>query len=186
MKAFIQKLYPINQEDFEEFSSIFTPIYLDKNEIFLEEGSQDRYVYFLEEGFIRLFYLNDGKDYSLCFFLQPSIFTTLITFEGRTFSPFSLQAISDAVVYRALKEDLHKIYDRNPRLEKIGRLMAEYLLSEMINKYLELITLKTKERYQFLIKKWGRETFYKIPFKYLASFLKVEPESLSRIRRAMY
>jgi CRP/FNR family transcriptional regulator, anaerobic regulatory protein len=83
------------------------------------------------------------------------------------------------------KEDIYKLYDRYPIFDRVGRVMAEnaFLSLSSLNKM--LTNEEPEERYLNLLKK-RPELIEKIPQHYIASYLGIKPESLSRIRKRIF
>jgi CRP-like cAMP-binding protein len=93
----------------------------------------------------------------------------------------NLQAMEDTTVFVIRKENLYKLYTECNKYETFGRLMAEQVALRATEIAMSLSSDKPEERFQNLIKKQS-DIFQRIPQKYIANFLGVSPESLSRIR----
>ena len=89
--------------------------------------------------------------------------------------------MENTAVFVISKENLYKLYAECNKVETFGRLMAEQVAQRTTEIAMSLSSDKPEERFQNLIKKHPN-LFQRIPQKYIASFLGVSPESLSRIR----
>lgn len=184
---FFSEFENLTAEELQQTFSICEFVEYRKNEIILAEGEIDRYVYFLKEGMVRQFYTNPEnlKDYSVMFFWRTGIVSSYISYTREIPSPISLQALVPTQIYRAKKTDLENLYAKNHKIESLGRKVTEFLLLEMMERYMELLSLPKKERYELLENQWGKKRIKQISIKHISSFLGIEPESLSRIRREL-
>ena len=81
-------------------------------------------------------------------------------------------------------ESLQQVYAHTQSGEKIGRLIAEYLFTRKTHREVALLTQNPAERYRLLLK-GEPELLQQVPLKYLASYLGITPETLSRIRASI-
>ena len=118
------------------------------------------------------------------FFRKTGIFSSFISFSREVPSPVSLQAITNVLLLRARKDALEDLYQKNQKYERLGRLVTEELLIDFMLCYI-LLSFKTSERYISLLQERGKEEMKNISLKNISSFLRIEPESLTRIRRQL-
>ena len=93
----------------------------------------------------------------------------------------NLQAMEDTIVFIIRKENLYKLYKECYKYETFGRIMAEQVAQRATEIAMSLSSDKPEERFQNLLKKQP-DLFQRVPQKYIANFLGISPESLSRIR----
>jgi CRP-like cAMP-binding protein len=93
----------------------------------------------------------------------------------------SLQAMEETTLSVIKKDNLYKLYKECPKYETFGRLMAEQVAQRATEIAMSLSSDKPEERFQNLLNKQPN-LFQRVPQKYIANFLGVSPESLSRIR----
>lgn len=112
-KNYFEKFLPVEDDELIEIASVFEPLEVQSAEVFLPEGTVDRYIYLLWEGIVRLFYSTENKDISLMFFRKTGIFSSFISFSREVPSPVSLQAITNVLLLRARKNALEDLYQKN-------------------------------------------------------------------------
>jgi CRP-like cAMP-binding protein len=149
--------------------------------VLLHEGEVARFMYFVKQGCLRLWFNKDGKDITFQFFMEGQAVSSLESFLGGEPSLFSLESIEAStvvVVSRPHWDRLHQLYpqlrDRFiqlilKRMEAYGRL------------FLSRIKDSPAERYQALVREQP-EIIRRIPQHFIASYLGITPVSLSRIR----
>lgn len=164
------------------FASRITVRKLKKKELMLREGEICDRVSFIHKGYVRLYYNVDGAENTIQFFFENSWYTDFDSFLVGTKTLENVQALAPLEVLELKKKDLYYLYDTFPVFERIGRMMAEnaFLSVSRLNKM--RANQRPEERYLTLLKQ-RPEVVEKIPQKYVASYLGVKPESLSRIRK---
>lgn len=155
---------------------------LKSKESLLGFNQQDSNLYFVKEGCLRLFVIDkNGEQINLGFGYENSLITCFQTFiEGKP-SLISIEAILDTELIAISKTDLMQLIHSNPEIALWYQSMLEYTLTGHIQRQVELLTLKPQERYAVFFKRSGH-LINRIPLKYIASYLMMKPETLSRIR----
>ncbi|WP_225307218.1 Crp/Fnr family transcriptional regulator [Adhaeribacter soli] len=158
---------------------------LKKKEFLLQDGRICDFIGFINNGTIRHFHVKDGIEKTCDISFENSWVTDFQSFTHNSLCIMNLQAMEDTTVFIIRKENLHKIYSDCHAYETFGRLMAEQVAQRATEIAMSLSSDKLEERFQNLIKKQP-DLFQRIPQKYIANFLGISPESLSRIRRRIF
>ena len=119
------------------------------------------------------------------FFFEGYWYTDLGSFFSNCHTIQTAQALEDSSLLFISKQDLDKLYNEFPKTERFGRIIAEQTLMGLRKKMDDLTLLDAKERYLNLIKN-SPKIINKIPQHYIASYLGIKPQSLSRIRKNLY
>lgn len=171
-----------NEEEGEAFLRMLHYKKFKRKEHILTEGSVCNFVMFIVSGCIRkYFYSNEGEERTGQFFFENGWFSDYQSFTTETPSMLNVQALEDCEIYMFYKPDLLKLYDEYPVFERFGRLKAEQVVMAMMKKNENLVSLSYEERYLNLIKERPK-VIERVQLKYIASYLNMKPESLSRIR----
>ena len=96
-------------------------------------------------------------------------------------SQVSIEAMCDCTVWRADDDRLEAFYRAGPACERLARRLAERLTCELYERMLQLYACTPQERYETLLQRCP-ELLNIVALKELASYLRVRPETLSRIR----
>lgn len=178
----IKSIASLNEAEEKAFLSILEVKIFKKKEFLLQEGKVCNKITFVNNGIMRLFYNVEGVENTIQFFFGDSWYTDYASFLTGKPTLENLQALEESEVVQFKKEDLNKLYDSMPIFEKVGRIFAEnaYLSISQLNQ------MKTNEepelRYINLLKT-RPELVQQIPQHYIASYLGIKPETLSRIRK---
>lgn len=158
------------------------PFSFKKRDFLLKKGEICDKIYFLAKGVIREFILDkDQKEVTVWFGFEGDIIVSLSSLIHSKESNTGLQALEDVKGFYLEKQKLEELYEKFHKLERMGRLVAErYLLSTESYHY-DFHYLTAVERFDKLQKEkmW---IFNRVPLHYIASYLGVSNETLSRIR----
>jgi CRP/FNR family transcriptional regulator, anaerobic regulatory protein len=178
----VAQFIPLNQQEQEFFISKLQPKQFKKRELILQEGQVCGHVYFINSGCLRYFYNVDGQENTAQFFFENAWYTDFDSFLTGRPSKLNIQALEKTEVLMLSSKNIHELYDEIPKFERLGRKMAEnaFLGVRSRNEMLENFT--AEERYLNLIKERPK-VMERVPQHFIASYIGIKPESLSRIRK---
>lgn len=155
---------------------------LEPGEFLLQQGNTCRHIAFIESGLLRLYYLNDGKEITNCFCRENTITTSYKSLITQAESDIAIQAIEQSKLIVLSYESLQKLYEEDLFWQQVGRLAAEneYITTECHHRFLR--DLSATDRYLQVLEKNG-DLLQRVPLNYLATYLQIAPETLSRIRK---
>lgn len=176
------ELFQVDQAHFEEFFSLLKHTELVKSDFFVKQGEKCKYLGFIKRGTIRSFYINDqGKEINFGFYFKNEFFTDYESILCDSISNMNIQAIENCEILLLHKDDLQKLYDKEAYWQKFGRIMSEKIYLDAKKRIDDLLCNSPENRYLNLLKK-EPVLIQKIAQKYIASYLGVTEQSLSRIR----
>ncbi len=182
LKSVINSIVKISEEEIGALNERFVTTNYKKREEISKIGDVCREVYFIEKGMIRYYQIVDGEEITGQFFFEEGWYTDLKSFIYETPSTQGVQALEKTTILAIKKSDLNDFYDQVPKFERFGRLMAESAFIGLRTKTDKLTLLTAEERYLDLIKKRPK-VIQRVPQHYIASYLGIKPQSLSRIRK---
>ncbi|MCH8568878.1 MAG: Crp/Fnr family transcriptional regulator [Balneolales bacterium] len=156
---------------------------LAENEHLLEQGFICRKVAFVESG-ILMYYRTDqeGREV-ICDFAQERDWATQYkSFSTQTPSPFGIKALEKTTVKTLSIESLQALNKEFPEFEIFARKIIENEFFDSINKNTAFQTLNAEQRYEQFIAEFPG-LIHRVPQYYIASYLGIAPQSLSRIRK---
>jgi CRP-like cAMP-binding protein len=181
LKIFCNTTIPLTKEELNLIDNYFEVVKLRKKDFLLQGGKVCDFIGFIAEGTIRHFHVKDGVEKTCDISFENAWVTDFQSFTHGIASIMNLQAMADTSLFIIKKENLYKLYHECNKYETFGRLMAEQVALKATEIAMSLSSEKPEERFQNLIKKQP-DLFQRIPQKYIANFLGISPESLSRIR----
>ncbi|MCI5058761.1 MAG: Crp/Fnr family transcriptional regulator [Flavobacteriales bacterium] len=169
----------------QNFSNSFEVTRLKKGDLLAEEGVICKHFYLLFEGCVRFYHYRNGQEVSTSFFQEEEIFTG-ISFITQKGSDEYCEALEDLTIARMHIDKLERLYQSHLELNVFGRKMAERFLIWFDHRMHVFLSMSAKDRYKEFMESNLSSLFNRIPHKYIASYLGVTKETLSRIRADNY
>lgn len=144
-------------------------------------GKTANEVYLVEKGLICTTMLADGKEIGAGFFAEGSIGGDIISFLTRIPSTRTVKLLEPGILWAIDFQKLEDFYSRYPEAEKIGRLLYNYVIYIQQQRIEDLVSASAQVRYHKLIERFPEIT-HRLPLHFIASFLGITQETLSRIR----
>ena len=175
--------YKIQIQDIQLCKELFQPVLMPKNRILEEEENIPQHLYYIVSGFMRLFYYNDNGDEVTTHINCPhGFFTSFSEFINQTKASANVETVTECQLLRISKSDYETLMSKSIFWKDYGM----YILQESViyneERSKDLATLSAEQRYLKLMKSHPG-ILQNVPLQYIASFLGIKPESLSRIRR---
>ncbi len=176
---FISQYVTLTDEEADELLSLDIIKRYKKRTMLLRDGEYTRLSYFVLKGCIVRYYLVNGE------LKVTSIYTENESIVQTTNpSEYYLYALEDSVLSVADEETADLYIKKFPKLETMCRIMAERMLSQHQFSFDQYRTATAEQRYRHLAQK-RPDLLQRVPQYYLASYLGIKPESLSRIRKRL-
>lgn len=155
----------------------------DRNEFILQAGTVEQHVYWIEDGAIRAFYLSEMEEHTIRLGYPGALISSLASFVTGAPSELYLQAIRKTQLRVIPKTAFRQFTEEtSERLLQYSRLL-ELLFAQQLEREIDLLTYSPVERYQRVLAR-SPQLFQEIPAKYIASYLRMTPETLSRIQKS--
>lgn len=184
LKESLQARAALGDEDFGAALELVRFKQFDKGDVLTQIGKVENYLYFIIEGVTRSYFFKEDKEISLDFHFTGDFISVYESFIDRAPAEHAIEALTPLSMMRIRYEDLMNLFKKRPAFEHIGRIMTEDQFKKSSNRVKELLSLSATERYIKLLNAHP-EYVQHIPLKYLASYLNITPESLSRIRKSL-
>lgn len=177
----ISQLTKISEEVLDHARSQLEFFRFKKGDVLLSAGRVCNYMYFINSGIVRGYYLTDKKDITNSIGLSGDVITSLYSFITRNPAHESLECIEDCNIQAISHSRLLQLYDRFPEIERAGRLILEGYYARLEERVISIQFKSAKERYDHLFQT-RPELIRLVPLGYLASYLGMTQETLSRTR----
>ena len=153
-----------------------------KGDLIYKQGEIPKIVCFLMRGVVRSFYTDEeGKDNTVGFGFEHEPVIPYGSFIDQVPSGVSIIALEQVELIWTGRQEYYAFLESFPRFETgIARLLGEYLVKG--GQHLKLMRINSsRERYERLCE-LQPEVIKRVPLKYIASYLGMALETLSRIR----
>ncbi len=157
-------------------------ITIGRNEFLKVKGSIDTNLYYVKSGSLRIFVLDNYEEQTIRFAYRENIIVSLDSFLTGKPSDLYIQAIKKTVVNVVTKNQI----DHFLEIEKNQNLwtkILENLVLQQMEREIDILTTSPKERYERVLKRSPR-LFQEIPNRYIANYLRMSPETLSRLKKS--
>lgn len=179
--AYLNSIYPLSHVAIEFLTINLKEIQIPKRNFLLRKGRICYNISFVKEGLMRCFYMRHDKEVNSWFMKEGDVIMSVESFLNQTPSYENIQALEDCVLYYIEYSELQYLYRNCLEFNFIGRVLTEkyYRLSEQ--RLYSLRMQRAIERYDFIMERFP-QIILRVPSKYIASYLGITEETLSRIR----
>jgi CRP-like cAMP-binding protein len=184
LRKIFNKLVPLTDDEWAAVNSCIKERTFKKGEFLCRHGQVENYLSVIYKGTCRGFYSKDGEEVSVVFMFKNDYVSAYYSFLTERPSLMSIQALTAVHVLSISKTDLEQLCDNYKSIERIGRINAERIYRRKEEREIALLTMSATERYIDLLNRHPK-LLKEIPLKYIASYLGIKPESLSRIRKKL-
>ncbi|MBU3012325.1 Crp/Fnr family transcriptional regulator [Polaribacter vadi] len=182
IRKFIDNISPLNNSDWNFFSSKLKKVKFDKNTTVLESGKIETKLSFISKGIIRLYIPKEETDLTFGFLFENEFVTAYDSLLTQSPSEYQIETLTETILWQISNKDLQEVYKRTNNGNIIGRKMAENMYLIKSKRELSLLSKTAEERYLDLFFD-SPKLLQQIPLKYIASYIGVTPQALSRIRK---
>ncbi len=166
-----------------EFASCLEIRSFEKHDILFPEGMIQEHVIFVAKGLARVFYIDHKGDEKTSWFVKDQDFATdYPCFLSGEKSEYTFQCLEPCETVWLPKQAIYDGYARYPELQKYGRLIAEEIIRQQQERIASFLFKNAKQRYLDFLEN-SSELLNRISVGHLASYLGIERQSLTRIRK---
>lgn len=181
LRKILQEKVEISESDWNFIASKLQTKDFKKKEFLITSNQIEQNIYFILEGVFRIFIELAEKDVTSDFGFPNKLISSYSSFLTQTPSVACIQSLTKSKVIFITREDLGEIYKNTSCGESIGRVFAEEFFMYKSKRELSFMKDSPTERYLNLFKE-QQNLVQEIPQKYLASYIGITPQALSRIR----
>jgi CRP-like cAMP-binding protein len=172
----------------DEFDSLLKPYIIvrqfERKKAITKSGEIENYFNFILQGLVRKYYKQNREEHIIQLAVEGQLIHSHESFHSRTPSEFSIDTIESTTLASITFDDLEKIYSGSHKMERLGRLMITF--SMIIQHRWQMQALKYNPRDRFLkFVERNPDLIQRVPQKYLASYLNIQPETFSRFKHLL-
>ncbi len=158
-------------------------ISLNRNDYLKMEGETNTNLYFILSGSLRLFVADDHEEHTIRLGYTHNIITALDSFISEQASDIYIQAIKKTSVLVVSKTTFMNFIRSSNENLNLWISISNQLIYDLLERERDILTASPAERYKRVLKR-SPQLFQEIPNKYIASYLRMTPETLSRVKKA--
>jgi CRP-like cAMP-binding protein len=182
---FLNRFVPLTANDFQ---AIIVP-YIElrtykKKEVVTAIGDTENYINFVNKGLVRKYFTKDNNDIITQISREGQIIHSQESFYSRTPSNFIVETIEPTTMLSITYDHLDTIFQTNASMERMGRLIVIYIMAINDRWQMSLLKLSPRDRFVAFVQN-NSELMQRVPQKYLASLLNIQPETFSRFKHLL-
>jgi CRP-like cAMP-binding protein len=177
----IKQYHNLSQDALNSMIAVFEKVELAKGSYLITEGKICQHIYFLEKGSLRGFYNLDGKEITYWFGFENTFVTSFYSFITHKPSNENIHLLEDCTLWGIAYDRLQRLYNQHADIERLGRKIVEQYYVMLEDRFLANHFKESRERYDNLMTN-APHILQRIPLGYVASYLGISQETLSRIR----
>jgi len=184
IRKYLETTISIEDVDWAFFISKLTKRTFGKKKKLLNVGETENHISFLENGIVRFLMPNEdpSKEVTFGYCFEDEFVSAYDSFLIQKPSLYSLETLTNVSMWSITYADLQKVYNQTKIGDRLGRLSSERLFLIKSKREQSLLNDTAEERYLKLFKE-RPNLIEKIPLKYIASYIGVTAQALSRIRK---
>lgn len=181
-KSWLKNVSFLTEIDCNLFEPFLQTRQIKNKDIILHEGQVCKELGFINNGAFRMYYLSDGKEINTHFSFENEFVVNYDSFLQEAPSRYFIQALEDAEIVTFNLPTLQSAYNQSQNWERFGRIMAEYSYKLTTKRVEGFMFMDAEQRYLQMMQE-APHFLERVPLYHLASYLGVERESLSRLRK---
>ena len=184
LMTFLNRFIEVSIEDFAELIAWTEPRQFEKKAILTKPGEVEEYMYFITSGLIRKYFLKKDHEIITHIVKEGGIIGSGESFLTGKPSRYFVETLEPTTTFAISRQKLEAMYGSSKKWEKLGRIMTTqyFLVQEM--RLMDNIRFSTRERFVKFMKE-NTDLLQRVPQKYLASYLNIQPETFSRFKHLL-
>jgi len=176
-----RKYSTMTHDELDILESVLVPMKFAKGEMILKEGDICRNIYYVEKGMVRQFYFKNGKEVTEYMAVEGNIFMCIESLFREEPTHLQIEALENTMVYCLPKRRLEEVALHNVNIQILYRkILEESLILSQV--HADLVRFESaQDRYKKMCK-LSPQVILRSPLVYIASYLQMTPETLSRVR----
>jgi CRP-like cAMP-binding protein len=181
---YLQGYVPLTRQEFHQLEPYFEIREFEKKVKVIHAGEVERYLNVIAWGLVRKYLPVRNREITVQLASEGHIIHSELSFHYRVPSRAVVETIEPSVFLSISYDSLEQLYERFPKVERLGRLMISDLFIKKDNRYFDQLRKTTRERFLEYVKTHP-QMLQRVPQKYIASYLNIKPETFSRLKHLM-
>lgn len=176
-----RKYSTMTHDELDILESVLVPMKFAKGEPILKDGDVCKNIYYIDKGLIRQYYFKNGKDMTEHLGADRSIFMCIESLFKEIPSHLQVDALETSIIYALPKKRLEQVALHNVNIQILYRkILEESLILSQV--HADLVRFESASNRYKRMSKLMPQVILRAPLLYIASYLQMTPETLSRVR----
>lgn len=171
----------MTHDELDILESVLVPVKYAKGEKILKEGDVCRSIIYIDKGLLRQYYLKNNKEVTEYLAVEGNIMMSIESLFREQPSMQQIEAIEPSIIYHLPKQRLEEVALHNVNIQILYRkILEESLILSQV--HADLVRFESAENRYRRMCKLSPQVALRAPLLYIASYLQMTPETLSRVR----
>lgn len=171
----------ISDDDLQKILDVFKLQHYEKNKKIINEGEITNHLYFIFKGLVRVYYYKSGKELIDWFAEEGYFFGNLYSYILQKPGIDIYETMEETIVLKASYADLQSLYKESHEIDSLARRIMELYYVKYVERVHNIKGLPAEEKYEAFLKNY-ESCSNRIPLKFVANYLGITSETISRIR----
>ena len=180
-RKFIGNYAELSPQEFEQLESLVEVRNFDKKIKLIDIGEEELYLNYIVKGLARKYFQKGKEEIITQLAKEGDLISSSVSFLSGNPSTYVVETIEPTTFISISRDAVNKLYSEHPKWQRAGRLIITDLLIQKEYWEIDRIKFSTKERFVRFLSN-NAELFQRVPQKYLASYLHIQPETFSRLK----
>jgi CRP-like cAMP-binding protein len=182
LRTEIKKIADFSDDEIDQFFGYLEEDLIPKGQHFLKFGQVSHYVAYITSGLAMHYQLSDGVEIPIDFTVEGEWMAYLKSFTGGIPSEMAIKALEDTRILKLSATKMQQLFSWQPKFIAMKYFYTEISFMNYAQHSADLAMLDGKDRYDKLIRE-KPDLINRVPQYYIAAFLGIKPQSLSRLRK---
>jgi CRP-like cAMP-binding protein len=182
---FLNKFIFLTEEEFDRYIRPYLQTrHFKKKQVITVAGEVEEFFNFVSRGLARKYFNKAEEEINVQIATEGQMINAFESFYSRKPTEYCIESLEPTTLISISHEDLERIYSANAKMERTGRMIISFAMIIKDRWQLNMMKLSPRERFLNFVKK-KPELIQRVPQKYLASFLNIQPETFSRFKHLL-
>lgn len=156
----------------------------DRKVFLINTGETEQYLNLIVKGLVRKFFNKGSSEIITQIAREGEFISSSVSFLTGKPSEYCVETLEPCTFLSFSRQDIEKLYTVSSRFQQLGRIIITNLMLEKETWELDRIRYSTQERFARFLSE-NAELFNRVPQKFLASYLHIQPETFSRLKHTL-
>jgi len=184
LRDYLSKFIELTEDEVEDISLIAEVRTFDKKVKLIDEGEFENYFNFIVKGLARKYFRKGDEEIITQLAKEGELISSSVSFLSGEKSMYIVETIEPTTFLSFSRDNIAALYAKDKKYQKLGRLVITDLFLQKETWEMERILYSTQDRFVRFVSN-NSNLFQRVPQKYLASYLNIQPETFSRLKHLL-
>jgi CRP-like cAMP-binding protein len=184
LKEYLARFIELTDEELEDITSIAEIRTYDKKVKLIDQGEYENYFNFIIKGLARKYFYKGDEEIITQLAKEGELISSSVSFLSGEKSLYIVETIEPTTFLSFGRDNIEALYSKSKKHQQLGRLIITDLFLQKESWEMERILYSTQERFVRFVSN-NSNLFQRVPQKYLASYLNIQPETFSRLKHLL-